>query len=128
MRYLVLVLFIAAIAGCETVHYHGYPQPGPPSHAPAHGYYKKHVYHYYPDAEIYFSVELGTYTVFQGGRWVVVKGRRPAMLTSAHKYVVIKADTKEPWKNHSRYKKSHPPGQPKQHIRGGKGRGKGGGK
>ena len=122
MRYLIPVLLIAVLAGCESVHYHGYPQPGPPPHAPAHGYYKQHTYHYYPDLEIYWSVELGTYTVFQGGRWVVVKGR-PAILTSAHRHVVIAADTKEPWKNHSRYKKSHPPGQIKQRGRG-KGRGK----
>jgi hypothetical protein len=126
MRYLVLVLLVTFVVGCETTYYT--PRQGPPAHAPAHGYHKKHVYHYYPDAEIYLSVELGTFTVFEGGRWVTVRGR-PTILTSAHKYVVIRVDNKDPWRNHSHHKRMYPPGQLKQHARGkgnGKGKGQGG--
>ena len=124
MRYLILVLLIPILVGCETI-YLSRP-PGPPSHAPAHGYYKQHTYHYYPDLEIYWSVELGTYAVIQGGRWVVVK-QRPAILTSAHRHVLIAVDSRDPWRNHSLHKGKYPPGQIKQRGRG-KGRGKGGGK
>jgi hypothetical protein len=120
MRYLIPILLIAVLVGCEAMLVPAHH--GPPSHAPAHGYYKKHVYHYYPDLEIYWSVELGTYAVIQGGRWVVVR-ERPAILASAHRHVVIKVDSRDPWRNHAHYKKAYPPGQLKKHARGkGKGR------
>lgn len=106
MRYLILVLLIPVLAGCETV-YVGQP-PGPPPHATAHGYYKTHVYHYYPDLEIYWSANLGTYTVFSGGQWVVVH-ERPAVVTRRHRHVVIHTDAREPWRNHSYYKAQCPP-------------------
>ncbi len=106
MRYLILVLLLPILTGCETV-YVARP-PGPPPHAPAHGYYKKHVYHYYPDPEVYWSVNLGTYAVFKGGQWVVVK-ERPAVLTPRHKHVVIHTDATDPWRNHSYHKWRYPP-------------------
>ena len=116
MRYLILILLVSILVGCGAVYVGG--PPGPPPHAPAHGYHKKHVYHYYPDLEIYWSVQLGTYTVFTGGEWVVVK-QRPAVLTSRHRHVVIHTDTTEPWRNHPHYKKQYPPGQAKKRGRGG---------
>ena len=115
MRYLILVLLICLVVGCETV-YVSRP-PGPPPHAPAHGYYKKYVYHYYPDVEIYWSVDLGTYVVFEAGRWVSVR-TRPDILTSAYRHVVIEVDSREPWRNHAHYKKQYPPGQLKKRGRG----------
>jgi len=115
MRYLIPILLIAFLVGCETVLMPA--RPGPPPHAPAHGYYKKHVYHYYPDLEIYWSVELGTYAVLQSGSWVVVADR-PAILTPAYRHVVIKVDSRDPWRNHAQYKKAYPPGQAKKHARG----------
>ena len=115
MKYLIPILLIAVLVGCGTRLMPA--RHGPPPHAPAHGYYKKHVYHYYPDLEIYWSVELGTYTVLHGGRWVLVT-ERPVILTSAHRHVVIKVDSREPWRNHANYKKAYPPGQAKKRGRG----------
>jgi hypothetical protein len=116
MRYAILLLCLAVLAGCETVYY-GHPQPGPPAHAPAHGYHKKHVYYYYPDVEVYWSVGLGTYAVFGSDGWVVVS-ERPAVLGPSHRYVILELDHKEPWRQHSHYKKKYPPGQAKKHARG----------
>jgi len=107
MRYLIPVLLIAVLTGCETVHHH-YPRPGPPRHAPARGRRAQHVFHYYPDVEVYWCRDLGTYTVFRGGEWVVVR-RRPARLTSGLRHVVIKPKNNKPWRNHPRYKKKYPP-------------------
>ncbi len=135
MRYLIAVLLIAVLTGCETVHNY-YPQPGPPRHAPARGRRAQHVFHYYPDAQVYWYPDLGTYTVFRGGQWVVVK-RRPARLTPGHRHVVLKADNNKPWRNHTRYTKKYPPKKlAKQQAGGGKGKqggqpakgGRGGGK
>ncbi len=120
MRYLISVLLIAVLTGCETVHHH-YPRPGPPPHARARGRRVQHVYHYYPDVEIYWCRDLGTYTVFRGGQWVVVN-RRPARLTSGHRHVVIRPGNNRPWRNHTRYMKKFPP---KQLARQQPGRGKG---
>lgn len=84
---------------------------GPPPHAKAHGHHKKnaHVYHYYPDLEIYWSPATKTYMVLKKGSWVVYKSR-PVFITPAYNYIVLKIDEPKPWKKHKHYKKKYPPG------------------
>jgi hypothetical protein len=109
-----ILLVIACAVGCETVVVSR--PPGPPPHAPARGYHKKYVYHYYPDLEVYWSVDLHSYAVFERGHWIAVR-YRPAILTEAHRYIVLEVDEREPWRHHSVYKEKYPPGQAK--FRGG---------
>ena len=42
---------------------------GPPPHALAHGYRKKHKYTYYPEREVYYSGERNCYFWYRDGKW-----------------------------------------------------------
>lgn len=44
---------------------------GPPAWAPAHGYRRKMAYYYYPDHEVYFSLETKQYSWREGVQWRV---------------------------------------------------------
>lgn len=44
---------------------------GPPPHAPAHGYRKKHSYDYYPTANVYYDRSRKMYFYFSGQDWQV---------------------------------------------------------
>jgi hypothetical protein len=48
---------------------HGQPQHGPPAHAPAHGYRKKHKYHYYPKSNVYYAPDRKLYFYSDGNGW-----------------------------------------------------------
>jgi hypothetical protein len=106
MKLIILAILIVSITGCTVIH----QWYGPPSHAKAYGHYKKYAYHYYPNLEIYWYPETKTYIVLRSGVWVEIE-TRPAILTPAYSYVVIKTETSKPWLKHSYYKKKYPPGQ-----------------
>ncbi len=81
---LVALVIVVAVGGCQGVVLAPRPyepviarQPGPPSHAPAHGYRRKHQ----SGAEFRFDSDLGVYIVmghtdvyFHEGRFVRIRG------------------------------------------------------
>ena len=110
------------ITGCNTMrvygHYHspGPPvykktQPGPPPHAPAHGYRAKqqYQYRYYPSTQVYFDITRKYYFYQVGGRWQK-STRLPVTYHIRHdQYVTIRMETDKPYKKHARVSKAPPP-------------------
>ncbi|QJT09259.1 hypothetical protein [Oceanidesulfovibrio marinus] len=45
----------------------GQKAPGPPPHAPAHGY--RHKYRFYPEQKLYYDIDDGWYYHYEGGQW-----------------------------------------------------------
>ena len=119
---LVLIMAVSLLSGCKTfggsVSYN-MPHPeepphkekkGPPAHAPAHGYRAKHMYHYYPAAEVYYDVERRVYFHLEGDNWHVAASlpTRYGQLTA---HVAIEVEGDEPYIYHKAHKKKYPPGQ-----------------
>lgn len=98
-------------------------EPGPPPWAPAHGWRRKHEYHYYPTIQVYYYPHVHRYYWLEGGDWRV-SARLPAhYVVEQHKRVVIELDD-EPHKQHHKIKRDYPP----DFFERGKGKGKGKGK
>ena len=91
---------------------------GPPAHAPAHGYRRKFGYHYYPDQNVYYARDRGTYFWLQGETWKVGVELPSHIALNLGGHVSIELDTQTPYEQHDAVAKKHP----------GKGRGKGKGK
>ncbi len=86
---------------------------GPPPHAPAWGYRAKHMYHYYPGAQVYFEPARGLYFYYEDGEWRV-SGSLPVHLSvQLDEYVVIESDSDKPYLKADEHKKKYPPGQTK---------------
>ena len=122
------VLLTVALIGCKSAgvsvgHSNG-PSPGarngPPSHAPAHGYRKKHQYHYYADREVYYSPSRGTYFWLEGEKWRLGVQLPHHIALNLGDHVAIELDSDTPYGHHDSVATKHP-GQ-------GKGKGKGRGK
>lgn len=112
--------------------------PGPPPHAPAHGYRRKVVYSYvyYPESRIYFDVNRHLYFYFHLGTW------RSAAVLPSHISLIgsgsvrLQMDIDRPYvkihEHESRYpgkaKKPNSPGKSKKNEGPGQGKGKGKGK
>jgi len=111
-----LMLNACAVTG-GGVHVGGPPEQkgGPPPHAPAHGYHAKHVYHYYPDAFVYFDVSSQVYFYLEGSVW-----KTAVILPDAYRikivdieYVSVDLDDDKPYKHFEEHKKKYPPGHAK---------------
>ena len=92
---------------------------GPPDHAPAHGYRKKFGYHYYPDQQVYYAPDRGTYFWLEGSSWKVGVELPYSLEVSLGSYVSIELDAHTPYKQHATVARKHP-GKEK-----GRGRGRG---
>ncbi len=89
------------------------PKKGPPPHAPARGYRRKHVYRYYPSAYVYFDVERELYFYRHGDRWTA-GAKLPARIhIDKGEAVSLSLGTDEPYRHFHSHKKAHPPGQVK---------------
>jgi len=86
----------------------GSNHPGPPPHAKAYGYHKKHVYRYYRDLEIYWDSASNMYMAFEGNRWIS-RNSLPWIANVSYAYVIIETDAPNPWKYHASYKRKYPP-------------------
>ena len=111
-----LMLNACAVTG-GGVHVGGPPEQkgGPPPHAPAHGYHAKQVYHYYPDAFVYFDVSSQVYFYLEGSVW-----KTAVILPDAYRikivdieYVSVDLDDDKPYKHFEEHKKKYPPGHAK---------------
>lgn len=117
-----LMFIFAGFGGCTSlrggVSVDREPEPrgqggGPPAHAPAHGYRAKHLYRYYPSAEVYFDVSRKVYFYLEAGAWRMSAGLPEALRVSLGDYVTIETDTDRPYTEHWDHKKKYPPGQMK---------------
>jgi hypothetical protein len=113
----------------DTKHKHKHHQDskhkkGPPAHAPAHGYHKKHKFKHYPSKEVYYSAEKKIWFWVEGEKWKF-GASLPAGLTVDQKDAVeLELDIDKPYTHYKdHHKKSHPEkGKGKSK---GKGKGKG---
>lgn len=119
---IVLVLFgMFLLTGCRVAELEvstAPPRPGPPPHAPAHGYRAKHMYHYYPSAHVYYEPARGVYFYYENGNWRVGASLPAHIRISAGERVVIQMDSDRPYVDFEAHKKRYPPGQAKRRGRG----------
>ena len=87
-------------------------RPGPPAHAPAHGYRRKlYQYRYYPSSYVYFDVERKVYFYLEGGNWRV-SARLPAQVhIDVGEAVSVSLETDTPYTHFKEHKTQFPPGQ-----------------
>lgn len=102
-------------------------QTGPPAHAPAHGYRRKHAYHYhyYPSAYVYYCPKRGLYWYLRRGEWEVGVSLPADIHVNVGERVSIRMDADAPHVEFEAHKKAHPPGKAKKKDHPDKGKGKG---
>ncbi|MBW2324332.1 MAG: hypothetical protein JRF41_12600, partial [Deltaproteobacteria bacterium] len=87
------------------------PRKGrPPAHAPAHGHRAKHVYRYYPSAEVYFDISRGVYFYFTGVAWKVSVSLPSSLKVKLGNHVSIEMDTDKPYRDFKKHKAKYPHG------------------
>lgn len=89
--------------------------PGPPAHAPAHGYRRHFVYVYYPSAFVYFDIERKVYFYRMGGSWRMVVHLPAAIHIDAHEGVSLSLDTDKPYRDFDAHRKAYPPRRAEEH-------------
>jgi len=77
----------------RVVHKH----PGPPPHAPAHGYRKKVVYYYYPTANAYYDQSRGVYFYLSGTEWQMAVSLPSSIRLNVHERVSLELETDRPY-------------------------------
>jgi len=102
--------------------------PGPPAHAPAHGYRAKYRYTYYPCAYVYFDIDRRVYFYMEGEVWKMSAALPPSVDISVEAAVTIDLDDDKPYLHFDEHKAKYPPGQVKKEGNEGKGAGHGKGK
>ena len=98
------VLLLAGQTGCHAPKHrssspavsvgHGH---GPPAHAPAHGYHKKHRYHYYSTANVYFDVDRELYFYVDAGEWKVAVSLPSTIVIEVGEGVTLELETDKPY-------------------------------
>ncbi len=118
---IVLILFgVCLLIGCRGARVEvstAPPKPGPPSHAPAHGYRAKHVYHYYPSAYVYYEPVRSLYFYYENGRWEAGVTLPNHIKISVGERVIIRMDSDRPYIKFKAHKKQYPPGKPKKRAK-----------
>lgn len=118
------ILWIAALigvgAGCSTTREQPPPNPppqvshpGPPAHAPAHGWRRKHQYCYYPTQVVYYEPARKLYFWIAGDGWKVGAELPSSFALDAEEMVMIDTDAEKPYTEHGQNKAKYPPGQVK---------------
>lgn len=92
---------------------------GPPPWAPAHGWRRKHEYHYYPITQVYYYPHVKRYYWLEGGDWKTGVRLPSYYVIEESKRVVFELDD-EPHKHHFRIKNDYPP----EYFERGKGKGR----
>ena len=85
---------------------------GPPAHAPAHGYRKKHEYRYYPDDFVYFDINRSLYFFIENGSWTM-SAVLPGFIRLSTDFVTMELNTDKPYLENKKHKKKHPPAKKK---------------
>lgn len=85
-------------------------KPGPPPHAPAHGYRRKaYSYIYYPECRIYFDVSQHLYFYFDLGAWRKVSVLPVHISLVKEGSVSIQMDIDTPYIKIHEHEKRYPP-------------------
>ncbi len=126
---LVVIFFVMSLCACRTtrggVHVGWEPESeiknspspekaakgGPPPHAPAHGYRAKHVYYYYPHAQVYFDISKEVYFYMEGQSWKISASLPSSLHVQLGDHVTLEMDTHKPYTHFKDHKKKYPPGQ-----------------
>lgn len=76
---------------------------GPPDHAPAHGWRRKHQFDYYPGAQVYRDRQTGHWFWFESGSWQVGVQVPDTIVIDANSVVTMELDADRPYaeKSHS---------------------------
>ena len=108
--YTILVLLL--LQGCVVAP--SPPQrPGPPDHAPAHGYRQKYQYNYYPEASVYFDVNRRIFFYLDGG-WRSASYLPRELNIRLGAPVAIEMELAAPYERYDEHRKAFPPGRGKQ--------------
>jgi len=113
LTYLIPLL---VLCGCESVSVRTSGEPkyqkkaGPPVHAPAHGYRKKHVYHYYPSSRVYYDIGRKLYFYMESGTWKAEVRLPYSLQINLNEAVQIEMDTVYPYQEHGKHKMKYSPG------------------
>lgn len=86
---------------------------GPPPHAPAHGFRKKHSYWYYPSSYVYYDAGRSLYFYMENGNWQVGARLPSSIQLTIGEAVSIELDTDQPYLSFEAHKASYPPGYKK---------------
>jgi hypothetical protein len=123
---LVYLVLIWSFSSCTSTVSSGPPQYGPPPHAKAHGYRRRHTYRYYPSSYVYFDCTRKVYFYLEGSVWRMSASLPASIRIDLKEAVSLEMDTDKPYVHFGAHKKKYPPGQAKKGA--GKGKGKGRGK
>lgn len=110
----VLLLLVAA-QGCvvaPAAPNHGYYRPGPPDHAPAHGYRQKYRYNYYPEASVYFDLDRRLYFYMDGG-WRSAQRLPRDLRVRLQAPVSLELAMAEPYLRYDEHRHKYPAGRGK---------------
>lgn len=92
---------------------------GPPSHAKAHGYRAKHLYHYYPAADVYLDTGREVYFYLDsGGGWKMSVSLPQSLRVQLGDHLAIEMETDQPYRKHHEHKKKYPAGKKKKKKKG----------
>lgn len=72
-------------------------RPGPPPHAPAHGYRKKFGYEYYPTANVYYDRSRKVYFYMSGHDWKVGVSLPSTFRVDVNEAVSLELSTDKPY-------------------------------
>jgi hypothetical protein len=72
-------------------------QPGPPPHAPGHGYRKIFVYQYYPTANVYYEPSRNVYFYLSGDKWVMAVSLPSSIRLDMGESVTLELETTRPY-------------------------------
>jgi len=127
MKLIVLIVCLVpllAVSGCgrgrvtvrtepEPV-YRPYPEgTGPPPHAPAVGYRRKHSYWYYPSSHVYYDPGRSLYFYMENGHWQAGVRLPSSFHLTVGEAVAIEMDVDRPYLEFETHRSKYPPGHPK---------------
>ena len=78
-------------------------QPGPPSHAPAHGYRKKFAYQYYPTANVYYDQSRRVYFYLSGREWEMAVSLPSSLRIDVQEAVSLELETDRPYMENDKH-------------------------
>jgi hypothetical protein len=80
-------------------------QPGPPPHAPAHGYRKKFAYQYYPTTNVYYDRSRGIYFYLSGRDWQMAVSLPSSIRIDIDEAVSLELETDRPYTENAKHMK-----------------------
>jgi hypothetical protein len=78
-------------------------KPGPPPHAPAHGFRKQFAYQYYPAVNVYYDPARGVYFFLAGNQWQMSATLPTSINLNAHEAVSLEMTTDRPYLHNAKH-------------------------